>query len=315
MSPPPPPSVAPRPGPVSPPQARRPDTESQTPALFRARMLPPLIQELERSMEFDSGLPPAIRRAGREAVGLEGSRRGSLWRPLLTLAAERACGGEDTRALGVAAAIELTHTASLVLDDLPCMDDAEERRGSPATHCSIGPAASMLLAIGLLGRSAELLAAAPRGGARLVRRWGAAFGLSGMAGGQAVDVTGAFERGGAARRLHRRKTTELSALAVWSGSVVANASSDTQARLYRFGRDLGWAYQLADDARDLDEDRDLGRGPGGRSPARQSHRLLRRSLTHLQGAGPDLDPAGIELLRHLALEIVRPPSAPAPISR
>ena len=153
-----------------------------------------------------------VRTAVDLAVGTRG-RGGRRWRPLLTLAAAEACGGDCNRVLGVAAAVELTHTASLILDDLPSMDDAPTRRGFPSTHAILGPGTAILVAMGLLGRASELLARSPVGSAGIVAAWGEAFGLRGMAGGQAVDLTG---KGcsflAARRRLHRRKTTALSCL-------------------------------------------------------------------------------------------------------
>ncbi len=273
---------------------------------FSEQVFPALERELTRATVNDPGLPAGLEDALRRAVGVPGGG-GRRWRPLLTLATARACGREIHEILSVAVAVELTHTASLVLDDLPCMDDAGERRGLQATHRRVGSAGAILLAIGLLARSAELLATAPRGGADLAGAWGRSFGLSGMAGGQAVDVTGAFQTGGHARRLHRKKTTDLSSFAVWAGATAAGAGDRTRQALYRFGRDLGWAYQLADDARDLEEDSALGRGPGGRRPQEQAYRLLGRARRRLREA-PGLTTEGRQLLDELGGQIVGEPS-------
>jgi len=272
---------------------------------FPTEVLPLLERELYRSTVHDAGLPPGLEEELRQAVGIPdgGGRR---WRPLLSLAAARACGGDPRDALGVAVAVELTHTASLVLDDLPCMDDADERRGASATHRRVGLSGAILLSIGLLARSAELLGQVPRGSGEMAGVWGRCFGLSGMAGGQAVDLLGTFRHGGSARRLHRRKTTDLAAFAVWGGATAAGASDATREALWRFGQDLGWAYQLADDARDLAEDEALGKAPGGRRPAAQSGRLLGRARRRLAEA-PGLSPDGMALLAGLGNRIVGDP--------
>lgn len=274
-------------------------------ASFPGEVIPLLDRALYHSTIHDAGLPAGLEDALRHAVGIPhgGGRR---WRPLLALAAAKACGGDLEDALGVAVAVELTHTASLVLDDLPCMDDANQRRGTHATHRQVGLSGAILLAIGLLAKSAELLGRSRRGGGEMAGVWGRSFGLSGMAGGQAVDLLGTFQKGGCHRRLHRRKTTDLAAFAVWGGATAVGAADGTREALWRFGQDLGWAYQLADDARDLDEDAALGKPPGGRRPAAQSIRLLRRARRRLDEA-PGISSEGLALLAGLGCRIVGEP--------
>lgn len=239
------------------------------------------------------------------AVGTR-NRGGRRWRPLLSLAAAEACGADSARVLGVAAAVELTHTASLVLDDLPSMDDAPERRGLPATHRLVGPGAAILVAMGLLGRAAELLARAPAGSVGLLASWGDAFGLRGMAGGQAVDLDGRAPLVGAARRLHRKKTTALSAFALAAGARAAAAPPEAIDALERYGRDLGWAYQLMDDATDAEEDARMGRACGGRRPVRQSRILTTRAVRGLWECR-SLTREGRELLISFARVVVPEP--------
>lgn len=266
---------------------------------FAVRVLPGLERALSDAITVPEGLPLALDSALRAALGIQGTP-GSRWRPLLTLATAEALGAEPEAALDAAVAVELTHTASLVLDDLPCMDDAPARRGIDATHRQIGMDGAILLSLGLLARAAELLGNThPNVGGALSASWGRAFGLSGMSGGQAVDLSGGFSRGGAPRRLHRAKTTALSALAVEAGARIGGAPASSVDALVRFGRDLGWAYQLADDAEDWREDGRLGRLAGGRNPRRQSERLLGRALQHLEAA-PELSGEGRELLASLA---------------
>jgi len=265
---------------------------------FTGEVLPAFEAALVASVTVPPGLTPAVEEALRRAVGVDGAP-GSRWRPLLTLAAARAAGGAVDAALPAAVAVELTHTASLVLDDLPCMDDAEARRGVPSTHRQVGTGGAILVALALLGRAAELLGRVPVEGGALATAWGEAFGLAGMSGGQAVDLTGAFVEGGAARRLHRKKTTSLSSLALEAGARCAGADARTREALVRFGRDLGWAYQLADDVQDWKEDGRLGKGAAGRSPRAQSERLLGRAIRHLEAA-PALEPEGRLLLEALA---------------
>lgn len=272
-----------------------------------ASRLPLLEAMLEGSVADLGSELPSVRAAVDAALGTRG-RGGKRWRPLLTLAAAEACGADPGRVLGVAAAVELTHTASLVLDDLPCMDDAPLRRGLPTTHVLVGQGTAILVAMGLLGRAAELLARAPSGSARLVAAWGDCFGLRGMAGGQAVDLqSGTGPVLAATRRLYRRKTTALSSFALAAGGRAAGAPEEVVSALSRFGRDLGWAYQLMDDATDAAEDARLGKRPGGRRRARQGRLLHARAVRTVAGCR-GLSRAGRELLADFADMVV--PAAP-----
>lgn len=273
---------------------------SEALALFTREMLPGLEDALCAAVRIPDGLSPVVGAALEESVGVAGRGiPGSRWRPLLTLATARAAGADPWVAMPAAVAVELTHTASLVLDDLPCMDDAEERRGLAPTHKSIGMGGAILVAMALLAKAAELLGRTPQEGGALAASWGRAFGMSGMAGGQAVDLAGSFCSGGPARRLHREKTTALSAFATEAGARAAQCSEPCIEDLARFGRDLGWAYQLADDAADSTEDGRMGRKAAGRSPRDQSRRVLRQALRHLH-AVKGLDPDGQALLEALA---------------
>jgi geranylgeranyl diphosphate synthase, type II len=259
---------------------------------FSLRYTPLIERTLAEATEGLGSELGEIERALAAAVGARGGG-GRRWRPLLTLAAAEACGGTASDAAAVAAGVELTHTASLVLDDLPCMDDTAERRGTSATHRRVGSAGAILVAIGLLGRAAELLASSPRAGGRLAAEWGGAIGLCGMSGGQAIDL--ARPDGAAARRLLRAKTTALSAFALAAGAQAAGASTGAAETLRRYGRDLGWAYQLQDDAADLAEDAATGKRPGGRAPLRQSRYLLERAERRLRES-MDVSKAGADLV-------------------
>jgi len=271
-----------------------------------ASRLPLLEAMLEGAVADLSSELPAMREAVELAVGTRG-RGGRRWRPLLTLAAAEACGTDPTGVLGVAAAVELTHTASLVLDDLPCMDDSPERRGLPATHRLVGSSGAVLVAMGLLGRAAELMARSPVGAAELCSAWGEALGLRGMSGGQVVDLKPSEGRHrGELRRLHRRKTTALSILALSAGARASGAPEPSRRALEGYGQDLGWAYQLADDVQDRWEDAERGLRPGGRRPLRQSRYLVDRAIRRLHQCEA-LAPEGRDLLVSFARVVVPAP--------
>jgi len=139
-------------------------------------------------------------------------------------------------------------------------------------------------------------------------------GLRGMAGGQAVDVSAKGSPRGAARRLHREKSTALPAFALLCGAAAAGAPAPSREGLEAFGRGLGWAYQLRDDACDLEEDGRLGRASATRHPLARSLRLLRGACRRL-GTVPGLHPEGVEVLTGLARRIVRlEPIDPRPLA-
>lgn len=248
-----------------------------------------------------NGLGP-VDDAVHVVLGLKGAR-GRRWRPMLTLAVAEAMGGDVADAVDAAVAVELTHAASLVLDDLPCMDDSNQRRGAPATHRLVGSAGAILVAVGLLARAAEFLGRS-RDGAALVKDWGNTFGFMGMSGGQAVDMITGGACTGAPRRLYRRKTTALAAFAVTAGARASGAEPAALPALRRFGRDVGWAYQLVDDANDLHEDQANGRDVPQRDPLRQGTRILERALHEIAKPGALGRHARVSLLTHLATDVV-----------
>ena len=119
---------------------------------------------------------------------------GKRLRPLLTLLAAWELGARDLKALDAACALEMVHAASLVLDDLPCMDDASERRGRPATHVAYGQDVAILCAVALLGRAFLTVASMdgidPARRAQLSVILSEAVGANGLAAGQLEDLRG-----------------------------------------------------------------------------------------------------------------------------
>jgi geranylgeranyl diphosphate synthase type II len=181
---------------------------------------------------------------------------GKRLRPLLTLAACRACGGEIEAALPAAVAIEMIHAYSLVHDDLPAMDDDDLRRGRPTTHKVYGEPLAVLAGDALQTRAFEILALAPLPGATVasqVAALAAAAGAAGMAGGQALDL--AAERqpvdATAVRRISRMKTGALLTACFELGALAAGASPARRAQLARCGERVGEAFQVQDDILDL----------------------------------------------------------------
>jgi geranylgeranyl pyrophosphate synthase len=163
--------------------------------------------------------------------------------------------GDASRAMPAACAIEAVHAASLILDDLPSMDDAPIRRGQPSTHVAFGEATAILAAFGLLNAAFGGLAGAydPDDARQLAVLLSEAVGLDGLVAGQAEDVsaTGEALSFAALERIHRRKTGVLFSAAAASGAIAAGASARDQAALTAYAKNLGLAFQIVDDALDV----------------------------------------------------------------
>ena len=179
-------------------------------------------------------------------------------RPVLTLLCAELCGGRRSAALTAAASIELVHAASLILDDLPSMDNAPLRRGRPSNHREFGEAVAILAAFALLNGAFGALASAydQTSASRLVKLLSDAVGIDGLVAGQADDLTAAsrtidFEM---LERIHRRKTGALFVAAATAGAVVANARAEAIASLTGFAKNLGLAFQIVDDLLDVEGD-------------------------------------------------------------
>ncbi len=220
---------------------------------------------VEKALEAHVPAEGVLGRSMRHSLLSSGKRL----RPILVLAAAEACGAEPASALPTACAAELIHTYSLVHDDLPAMDDDDERRGRPANHKLFGEAIAILAGDALLTRAFELAALNARiKGVRAedvieaVSVLAAAAGSRGMVGGQADDVLAADDEGlgepgavtpEALLSIHRRKTGALIAGCLESGAVLARASSRRRAALAAYGRELGLTFQITDDLLDLGE--------------------------------------------------------------
>lgn len=196
---------------------------------------------------------------------------GKRLRPVLTLLGARVVGGSVEQALSAACAVEFLHTSSLILDDMPSMDDAGLRRNRAALHLVYGEAVATLAALALLNRAYALFGAI---GSRLILEATRAIGEEGMIGGQAADLELGIE-GGARDGLASRslKTTALMSLTMSAGAIACDAAEIDISALAEFGERLGAAYQVRDDL--LDE---FGDSCLTGKPIKQDARHLRRSF-------------------------------------
>ena len=205
-------------------------------------------QALAAALVFETRVPTPLHEALRHAV-LGGGKR---YRGLLAMALAADLSVPTERLLSSAVALELIHSASLVVDDLPCMDDASRRRAAPSTHAAFGEATALLCSIALLSRAHERVAQdaglipIARGGIGEVMAH--AVGAAGLCGGQYDDL---FQDGplGVEPLIdrYRRKTGVLFAAAFACAGIVAGCDPEVQSRLQRAGERLGVSFQLYDD--------------------------------------------------------------------
>ena len=181
---------------------------------------------------------------------------GKRMRPLLLMVIARDLGCASPALVDVACAVELVHASSLVLDDMPCMDDARLRRGAPAIHVTFGQDVAILASISLLSRAFHILARAedlaPQVRTSLVTALAAAVGTQGLAKGQFQDL-----HGGAARSVddialtNELKTGALLGATVDMAAIICQADAGVAQSLRAFAFAAGQAFQIRDDLKDL----------------------------------------------------------------
>jgi farnesyl diphosphate synthase len=166
-------------------------------------------------------------------------------------------GVATTCAARVAASVEMLHAYSLVHDDLPCMDDDDVRRGQPSTHRKFDEATAVLAGDALQARAFELLAEADTHSdalarCELVAALGLASGARGMAGGQMIDMAteGQVLTATEVGRLQALKTGRLIQYSAEAGAILGRVAPQVRTQISGYGRDLGAAFQIADDVLD-----------------------------------------------------------------
>lgn len=270
---------------------------------FFAQLLAPTGDTRERLFE-------AMRHA---AVG-----GGKRLRPMLTIASSRLFAIDPARALRVGCAIEAIHVYSLIHDDLPCMDDADLRRGKMTVHKAFGEAEAVLAGDSLHALAFDILAHPsthddPWVRNELVLELARAAGPNGMAGGQMMDLVAEGEQLDlpAITRLQQLKTGALIEYAVEAGCIMAKLPVEARRPYRGYARNIGLAFQIADDLIDHSGDaaaagkptrKDTAAGKAtfvsllGEERARQQAGfLVDQAIEHLSGHGSEAD-----LLRAIA---------------
>lgn len=179
---------------------------------------------------------------------------GKRLRPILLLEVAKCFGGNKKEALSMASAVELVHGFSLVHDDLPSMDNDDYRRGKLSCHKRFGEGIALLAGDGLLNMAFGIIAK-EKCAREAIGMLSDAIGTSGMIGGQALDLKVAGKKRinkALKRKIDRMKTASLMAVSCGLGALSAGAGKKAIKKLEEFGKDLGIAFQIADDLRDTD---------------------------------------------------------------
>ena len=232
-----------------------------------------------------TGAPKPLAAALRSALTSAGKRV----RGVLVLAVGEAAGSAPEKLLDAAVAMEMIHTSSLLLDDLPSMDDGEKRRGAPTLHRQYGEDLAILSAVALLNHSYGLVAKnhaalSPRQWPlpQVIRRVVDAVGWDGTIGGQAVDLHSEESKldFDTLEFIHSRKTGALFVAAAAVGGMLANMSPAALQRVEVFAKNLGLAFQITDDVLDVVADPTaLGKDVG-----KDARRLTFVKLAGVEGA-------------------------------
>lgn len=185
---------------------------------------------------------------------------GKRLRPILCIAGAEAVGGNYKDVLPVACALEFIHTYSLIHDDLPVMDDDDLRRGIPTNHKVFGDAIALLAGDGLLTDAFYIMSSDqninPSKLLRVINLIAEAAGSNGMVGGQVVDIEseGKDVDISILEFIHTHKTGALITASVTSGAILADGTEDQIKAIYEYGKNIGLAFQIADDILNIEGD-------------------------------------------------------------
>jgi len=210
-------------------------------------------RELDRAVPSEHEQPQLLHRAMRYTL-LAPSKR---VRAVVSLLAADVCGSSG-QALPAAVAVELIHASSLILDDLPALDNAAFRRGRPSNHVAHGEAMALMAAFNLFNLAFATIAHAydPPLARQVTALMTQAVGSEGLIGGEVEDLIAtdqaiSFET---LELIHRRKTGALFVAAASAGALTAGGGRDQVSALAAYAKNLGLAFQIIDDLLDVEGD-------------------------------------------------------------
>ncbi len=286
------------------------------------------LQRVQREIDdtFDGLLPVPDDNSAKliEAMRYAAIGGGKRVRPLLLVTVAEMYGASRAAAVYAGCAIEAIHVYSLIHDDLPCMDDDDMRHGKPTLHKQYDEAIAVLAGDSLHALAFEILSGMqvstdPFIRAELVHALASASGYKGMAGGQVMDIAAEDAEGEldlhTITRLQQLKTGALLGAAVEMGAILGKVPEEGRAHLRAYSRDIGLAFQIADDLLDeegdealagkaLRKDADAGKATfvslmGIEDARQQAQALSQQAIGHLASHGEEAD-----MLRALARFVV-----------
>jgi len=198
---------------------------------------------------------------------------GKRIRPVLVLAACEMFGGSEEVAMPAAVSVEMIHTMSLIHDDLPSMDNDDLRRGKPTNHVVYGEDVAILAGDAMLSQAFQHVAqntpldqVSPERLLDVVVRLGKCVGFKGLAGGQVMDLECEAKEGVTVEDLawiHLHKTAALLEVSVACGAILGGATDEEVKACELFARNIGLAFQIADDILDVTQStEELGKTAG-----------------------------------------------------
>jgi farnesyl diphosphate synthase len=267
---------------------------------------------IDRGFDTLLDIPQDARGRLFEAMRYAAIGGGKRIRPLFVVAACDLFNVERSRAMRAALAVECIHVYSLIHDDLPSMDDDDLRRGKPTLHRAFDESTAILAGDSLHALAFDILADEathedPFVRVELIAELARASGPAGMAGGQMMDLTAATLGLdlAAVTRLQQLKTGALIGWCVEAGAIMGRAPPEGRTGLRGYARDVGLAFQIADDLLDhegLEEKagKRLGKDPaagketfvsllGPDRARRQADALVDQAVEHLHGFGEEAD--------------------------
>lgn len=281
-----------------------------------------IAEDIDNSFDLLLPIPGDPRDRLVEAMRYATIGGGKRVRPLLVCATAALFGVSREAAVRVGTAIEAIHVYSLIHDDLPCMDNDALRHGKPTLHLAFDDAAAVLAGDALHDFAFKVLSDPATSGdpftrIELIRTLATASGMNGMCGGQMMDIvaeTSSFDLP-TVTRLQQLKTGALLSASVEMGAILGKVPPEGRTHLRGYARDIGLAFQIADDLLDAEGDeaaagkalrKDEAQGKEtflsllGADRAREQARILvDQAIEFLASYGPEAD-----LLRELARFIV-----------
>ncbi|GAB5350990.1 polyprenyl synthetase family protein [Qipengyuania sp. 483] len=275
-----------------------------------AEALEQVQQEVDAAFDAFLPVPEDTRARLVEAMRYAAIGGGKRVRPLLVCATAKLFGVDRDAAVAAGCAVEAIHSYSLIHDDLPCMDDDDLRHGKPTLHKVYDEATAVLAGDCLHALAFDILtmpgtSSDPFVRSELVATLARASGHAGMAGGQMMDIVSDEEKYDLRQvtRLQQLKTGALLAASVEMGAILGKVPPEGRTHLRAYARDIGLAFQIADDLLDVEGDetkagkalrKDEEQGKQtfvtlmGRDKARaQAEMLVDQAGDHLAGYGED----------------------------